>query len=308
MRSFLLTAFGTLLYIFSNAQVLTDSTLVFTAYWNKGDVFKYRVNFSDQSVGVTTSTKKAYDFDVKLTVVDSTDTSYTLEWAYTNAKIDNKLTEVEQAFAQVMQSYTCRYVVTEFGDFVSVLNWEEIRDRFSQGIDKIAMDSDLPDSSKVQLKAAMKTQFTTQDQIELFVSQDILQFHYLYAGILNINESETYDKGYVNPFIQNSFSGKETFTVLEIDQKKMTAEVNINAILAEKEAKAFLLDYMDELKVALKITEELTPDMIPAFSISENYNYSLDIYDGIILSFDYVRKGKSGPQERILSYRYTLLK
>lgn len=154
MRAFLLLAF-TFFHLFACAQkkkapVSSGIKVPVTINWAKGETSYLKVIKSEENVSANEYYKIKTNYDVRLKVLEKTDTSYTMEWTYTTADatvedyqlrgaiirladedklkdVVNKLLESSEESAVGMKVI---YTTNEYGEFLEVINRDEIRDAY----------------------------------------------------------------------------------------------------------------------------------------------------------------------------------
>ena len=285
---YFILSFNICLGYHSSAQIINDSTFAFTAYWAKGDIFYFNVNYSEEYSAKDGQIKKvSYDYSVMLEVTDSLNDAYILDWTYYDFKNIKSDREIDNVFIELLNNKVIRYKVDEFGGFIEFVNWEKYRDMTLNSLEKLTSYIALSDSVKNKVKNIIYTTVSTKDKFENFFSQEINLLHYLCGVELPINKTETYVKDYINPFFNGYFSGEQSIGVIELDKEKLTSKVDINAGLSKEYAKLLIYGYMMEFKDSLNITEEITLDKIPDYSISEIYRYKLNIDYGQVMYLYY---------------------
>lgn len=73
------------------SQSLTDSTIAMIAFWSIDDEVVYEFTEVEDKLSKGEKTVKTTTYDVVMTVVDSTENSYSLKWEYENYVIDYEL-------------------------------------------------------------------------------------------------------------------------------------------------------------------------------------------------------------------------
>lgn len=293
----------------SHSQVLTDSLLTLTSYWSKGDIMQYHVKQTQEK----SNTKKgntSMEYDMTIEVIDETDTSYTLVVHYDNYLFSGKQKLMEEILSKLTfaDDFQLTYQVSEFGDFLQVLNWEEVSKVVIKSIDEfVAIDDNLTDEEKQHLKFTIHQQVSTQEQIEAFFTQDLKQLHYLFGISLSLHQADVYEKYYVNPYMEEFFVGEEQFNVVSIDTNNMTAQVLIKAKLPEENTKKLMEDYMNKIARDMGSDEQVPEDMVPLMSISERSTYQLDINTGIVLRYQYSKTINVKEESTTLNVQYQLV-
>src|SRR5690606_26923302 len=79
------------------------------------------------------------------------------------------------------------YATDEFGSFVEVVNWKEIRNYMMKGIDILKDDIRVHDAQEKILQQVELT-FSTKEAIEAIAIKDIQQFHNFHGGKYKLGE------------------------------------------------------------------------------------------------------------------------
>lgn len=182
--------FTLILIVFaSNAfgQILDDSTAQVIGYWHKGDKQSYVVSLQEIKLKETdTTSNETLTYDVDITVLDSTESSYTIEWYYHNYN-----TSAEDDLArQMVSTFEALKVVIEtdeLGSFKTVKNWEEVRDHMKVGLHQIRkVFKGNPKADQIFEQMAAK--FTTKEAIESVAIQDVQQFYTYHGGLYVLDD------------------------------------------------------------------------------------------------------------------------
>ncbi len=294
----------------TNAQVLTDSTLIVTSYWEIGDVFTYNVAQQETRIKGKKESLVNTSYTMQLEVTRASNSSYTMECTYTNFATDAKLSKEEKNIIDLYDGLMVRYKVSEFGDFLDVLNWKEIRS-MAEDIVKATVAGKvdtLSDSTVDMLLNLTMAQFSTKDQIETFLIQDIRQLHYLHRLIISRVNENTYEKYYVNPFMDEHFSGVESHTIEDIDKFDQTAIVIVRAELPKENTNKLMRDYMINLVENLGgSASDVKDEDIPVYSIRESSRYTIDYDLGVVEKLSYKKKTSGQDNSTAISYKYKLI-
>lgn len=170
------------------AQInMEDSTAQAISYWSKGEKQTYAMSLQRVKVkGTDTTSNELMTYDVDITVLDSTENSYTLEWFYYNYKSNttNELLKKMNALAEDIK------VVIEtdaLGVFKSVKNWQEVRDYVKKALAPMRDEF----KSVAQLKQMMdqvEAMYTSKQAIESMAIQDVQQFHTFHGAKYTLGE------------------------------------------------------------------------------------------------------------------------
>jgi len=170
------------------AQIdMTDSTAQVISYWEKEDKEIYSVTYDKIKLnGDDTTSRVSTTYDVEITVINATDTSYTIQWDYKNFDFSN-VDATDKKLLSLSKDMKVIYATDEFGSFVEVVNWKEIRNYMMKGIDILKDDIRVHDAQEKILQQVELT-FSTKEAIEAIAIKDIQQFHNFHGGKYKLGE------------------------------------------------------------------------------------------------------------------------
>lgn len=130
-----------------NAQIEpSDSTMQVVGYWSKGEKQNYSVTQNKFKLNkADTVSKETMTFNVQVTILDSTDKNYKIEWLYSNYKATGNQ-QSNQLLAELISLYNNMKIIiltNEMGEFQSVENWKDIQTAMNQAIDIMKKNTNL---------------------------------------------------------------------------------------------------------------------------------------------------------------------
>ena len=217
MRKVLLLSIILILSFKVKGQInVKDSTVQVIGYWDlnekqsfKASYEKYKIKESD----TTFSIKSTYEVDI--TIKDSTSNSYEIEWFYKNYKIesDNRLVE---KLSKIAENMSVNIKTDEFGAFVEVKNWEEIKKYILKATSVMKEElKNVPNIDKIIEQTSMI--YSTKEGIEANAIKDIQQFYSFHGGKYKLNEKLTGELQTRNNYGGKPFDTKVDVTLDEID-------------------------------------------------------------------------------------------
>lgn len=130
----------TVLIITSDVFSQIDSTKVaFVSYWSIGDSYDFKVSKIKQQWKEDKLIKdQKQDYIANFTVIDSTDTSYTINWSYEN-DLENTYNIPEELLNEFSKYKLTeiKYKTSEVGDLIEILNWKEVGEIMNKMFDDI---------------------------------------------------------------------------------------------------------------------------------------------------------------------------
>ncbi|MEO1518836.1 MAG: hypothetical protein AAFV95_27725 [Bacteroidota bacterium] len=191
MKKEMLGLFMLMMAMTANGQMnFQDSSAQVISYWDLGEKYEYSVTL--QKLKYTekdTSSNETITYDVEVSVIDSTENSYTVRWHYKNFTSDSK-NPIVQKLTAISEDIAVDIKLDELGAIQSVANWEEVRDYMAESIDSVRSEfGQLPALEKAF--AQMKNTYSTKASIEAGAIRDVLQFHNFHGGRYILNEEAT---------------------------------------------------------------------------------------------------------------------
>lgn len=159
------------------AQInLSDSSVQVINYWDKKEKQTYHITTHKYKIkDADTTSRETMQYDVEVTVKDSTAKSYTIEWFYKNYQVDSD-NEITKKMMAASESMKVVFKTDELGAFVEVINWQEVRDMIKESLKKLAKESSsIPNFNEVLQQ--VEGMFSSKESIESAAIRDIQQFH-----------------------------------------------------------------------------------------------------------------------------------
>lgn len=170
---------------------LADSTVKVISYWNKGDTHTYKVIKTDlRSKNEAVIANDSTVFNIELSVIDSTATSYTVQALYKNYEVYKS--NIKQELPEVTEGLKIVYNTNEYGEFQEVVNWEEVRDYSNTSLDIIIdaykKNGIMTDDEIGKVKNLISATFSTKEAIETVIAVDIQQLHQFHGSVYKLGE------------------------------------------------------------------------------------------------------------------------
>lgn len=176
--------------LFSNiyGQInMEDSTAQVITYWNIGERQHYLM--SQQNIQIKDSdtiSNELITYEVDITVLDSTENRYTVEWFYRNFQ-SNSTNPFSQKMARLAEDVKVVIELNELGVFQGVKNWEEIRDYMHGLLNPLLEDfKEMPQF--VDVINQWMSLYSSKEAIEASAILDILQFHNFHGAMYKLGK------------------------------------------------------------------------------------------------------------------------
>ncbi|MDR1760917.1 MAG: hypothetical protein LBR55_00560, partial [Bacteroidales bacterium] len=164
MKKLLLAGFLCLTLINVRCQILNDSTAQVVAYWNKGDKQQYMLTHEQLVIkDADTLSRTFHKYDIDITIIDSTATSYTSNWFYHNYEVQAG-NEIAKLLSTLNNDLNVQVVTNEMGVFQEIKNWKEVRDFILKGTKQLKKQlTSIPNSDKII--AQIEAMYSTKESI-----------------------------------------------------------------------------------------------------------------------------------------------
>jgi hypothetical protein len=166
---------------------MNDSTVQVVTYWDKGEKQNYTVSAEKIKIkGSDTTSREIMSYDVEVTVLDSTDKSYTIQWHYKNIETSNT-NPLFLKLVNITKDMKVIFKTDEVGTFVEVVSWKEIKGLIHKAVTALSEEVKyIPEMDKI-LKQIEAT-YSTKEAIESTSIKDIQQFHTFHGGKYKLGE------------------------------------------------------------------------------------------------------------------------
>jgi len=183
---------STLTFVFLFVISITSAQISVqtVAYWELNEEYSYSGLYSNYKVkdqDTSYTSKTSYDINVK--ILDVTDSTYTVEWLYSNHKLIEG-TEIVKKLTETNDTIRVIFKTDELGAFVELINLEEILqsydDKFSRLSDKYSSEKSL-----VQKINSAKEFFSNPTYVKNNSIKDLVAFYTFHGGKYDLNEEYT---------------------------------------------------------------------------------------------------------------------
>lgn len=265
---------GTLL----NAQnVITDSSTTIIGYWDKGDVFNFNLSQKKESLknNKIVSTERSGS-KVRLTVAEAGTDFYILNWQYISIVPDE--TQAIDSFMLTLQKTTesidFKYKTSELGEFIELINWEEVRNAGLKILDDLT-EEEKKDKKFLSILAEIKKVFSTKESIEQLIARDVQLLHNVFGGEYILNKKIIAPAELPNFLGGNPFPAVLTLEMTKLNPVNKSCHINFNLVLNEEKV-------TEELNAWAEKAGKPKDSKIPTIKISDDYNFEVDLKKGMI--------------------------
>lgn len=284
-----------ILNISTNLFSQIDTTKVsFVSYWSIGDSYDFKVSKIKQQwkEGELTKDQKQ-DYVANFTVIDSTETSYTINWSYENDlgstyKIPEKLLDRFSKY----KITEIKYKTSELGDLIEILNWKEVGETMNSMFDDIIeVLGDKDEKKKDALKTAMnpfKEIYSSKQGVEELVLKELQYFHFPMGLEYDITEPLLYDEELPNMLGGKPIKAKTKLYFENVDFEESFCVIKQEMNLDINDTKKMLNQLLKQMKLGDKEMKKALKTAV--FEIKDRNVYEYYYYPGIPHRIETVRE------------------
>jgi len=230
------------------AQV-DSSSVPFVAYWHIGDTYTFSVNKSYEQINENGKViGDSLEYKARFKVLDSTETSYTIQWSFLDNKylpifVDDSIKHLTPELAELEVIYK----TSETGEFIGILNWEEIASKFNSYYSQLLLVTNK--NSKLQNKvlsqiSPIKNAIKSKAGIEQFVFKELTYFHFPFGAVLPTNQAFYYEDEFPNIFGGDPLRGNSKVEFELVDYDEEYCRFRQNSFVNQEDAKQMLIAFI----------------------------------------------------------------
>lgn len=275
---------------FIQAQETDTLNIAFIAYWEVGDSYDFKItNYSMEWKHEELTKNDSIEHFANFKVIDSTETTYKIEWTLKNgmtnvSKAINdqlKLLKIDKKYSLYnTEEVKVIYETTEFGDFLHILNWEELAERATQEMDEVLKQTELFKRLRlIELLSPYQEIFSTQEGVEQLLMPELQIFHYLLGSEFNPMEEFEFEQEYPGLVSENTLTAESVISFEEVDYENYFCVLKEESFLNQES----VADHLDIMMKKMKIPEDEV-DEIVAYAEYDIYDlsyYNFFYYPGV---------------------------
>ncbi|MCC6413768.1 MAG: hypothetical protein IT270_19120 [Saprospiraceae bacterium] len=269
-----------------------DSIVQVVAYWRLGESQHYMLTTDKYRVeGTDTILRRKVYFDIDVVVTDSSEHSYTMEWRYRRPDLAGIDDRVMVDYMELYKNHKVVVKTDEYGNFLSVENWEEIRDNLQQGIKNLLLTSQTPDHI---MFTEIGPNIGTRAAIENAFIKDIRTFYAFFGEVLKLDEYVVRESKIPNLFGGTAFDGELEVELGEIDFAEQTAIFRSWQTADPDQVALAVAEFLEKKAPDLNDKAVTDPGNVPLASIEERSAAKIHCPSGWILYSSFVREANLG--------------
>jgi len=297
-----------LLFISHNlsAQINTkDSSVQVISYWDLGEKQSYDISLQTIKYReADTLSNELLTYTVDVSVVDSTEDSYIIQWRYYNYQT-NSSNPILAKFFTAADDITVEIELDELGAIKGVNNWEEVSAYMAKSLDELKTElNSIPGLDKIFEQ--MESMYSTKESIEASAIQDAQQFHNFHGAAYKLGEileGEILTPNLYYP--EQPFDTKITVSLDEINAEDWNYVVRSSQEVDVDQLTETTFNYLSKLSENMGQTPLKREDMKSVshktFTASRIHNTGWVIYS--ILTKEVESGGMTQIEERIMELK-----
>jgi hypothetical protein len=186
------------------------------SYYSKNQISNYSIVQEKFSVYKNdTSLIDAVSFNVETSVLEATDTSYTLQWLYKHIETNSNLID-HQKLMMALKNLKVIYTINKQGVFTALIN----RNELGHNIYFATNDVNINTTNSLYSTENTKPLFSVYEQaaiIEHNIISSILQFHTFFGDHYRLNEELVIERNTLNILQPKDYNAEVTIGLQEIN-------------------------------------------------------------------------------------------
>ena len=139
-----------------------ENGIAVVGYFCKNDTMTYRQTYNKYTIQENdTTVSESYEEEFMIVVTDSTSDGYKMKYiplSFTLNEADTITSLMTNAMRRLMQSVVCEFTIDELGQFKSITNWREIRDKLKKGVKTMcdSLYSTIPEIDSIMSRKSLE--------------------------------------------------------------------------------------------------------------------------------------------------------
>ena len=290
-KAFLLSV---LMALTAGAFCQDDTTSVsYVAYWSVGDSYDFTVRkTSKQWTGDSLTKDEISEYTANFEVVDSTDTSYTVVWTYSNELINTW--DIPEEMMNELAKYELNevvYTTTELGEFIGIENWEELsemmRSMFNDVFRIMAKGSESDFDNLMEAARPFLEMYSSKEGIEQMVLPELKLFHFPFGAMIPVGDTVRYEDQFPNLLGGDPIRADARIWFEEVDFDDERSVLVQESRLNREDTMTFLREILSRMGAA---GEDMTRVLQEAVYTIDTFNtYDFYYYPGVPVKIDFNR-------------------
>jgi len=269
-----------MLFVSTSLFGQSDTTKVaFVAYWSVGDVYNFKITkINQQWKAEKLMTDQKQEYTAKFTVLDSTDTSYTISWIYENDL--GSTYEIPEKLMSRFAKYKLteiKYKTSEVGEFLEILNWKEVSEMMNNMFDDVVEvigDGDKNRTSKLEKALEpLKKVYSSKQGIEQIILKELSYIHFPMGVQFDTTEPFKYEEELPNMFGGAPIKAKSKITFESVDFDEGFCVMKQEMTLDPESTKSLLMEMFSKMKLNEKELKEAFKTAVVSITDNNRFEY-----------------------------------
>jgi hypothetical protein len=221
-----------------------DSSVQAVVYWLKNDTAKYHCIYEKLNVtGKDTQWVFQMEYDVAVTVVDSTKEGYEVAWHYSPVKTASGNPLLDK-ITQKAYGITAKVKLDENGAFVELVNWKQIQLYMEEVFHSIV--NEMPPTARDVLEQ-MKAQYASKSAVEESAIKYLIQLHYFYGLKYEMNAPIQVNSKQAHQGSADPLDATLTLLLEEMDVEEESYTLSMEEVINPEQLTAATINYLKQL-------------------------------------------------------------
>ncbi len=271
-----------------------DTTSVsYVAYWSVGDSYDFSVRkTSRQWSGDSLTKDDISEYTGNFEVTDSTETSYTVVWTFSN-ELSNTWDIPDELLSELAKYEITEvvYTTTEMGEFTGIGNWKELgemmRSMFTD-IFRIMSDGSQENFDRMMDLARPVTEmYSTKEGVEQLAFPELMLFHFPFGAMITVGDTIQYDDQFPNLLGGDPIRAEARLWFEEVDFEEERSVLMQESKLNPDDTKAFLRSFFERTVVDDADLSKALDEAVYEIDTRNRYDYYY--YPGVPVKIDFNR-------------------
>lgn len=253
-------------------EVIPDSSINCIAFWKNGESKTYLITRIKEKLEFgQIKSKTDLSYEVQISVIDSTDSSYTIQWiSFLNSSI-NQPSGASMTSPSLPIGMKILFTTSETGAFKSLQNWKDIRDFYVKMLE-LSLPKTIDSAGRAAVDKSLLL-FSTKETAESMLIKEVQLFHSPYGYEYSLDEV-IMPAQVPTPLSKEPLPSIMRFRAYEPrqgdDHFSLTIEQDIDKAGAEK----LIKDLLGQRNPKDQSLQE-TMDLITRFEIKDSSHYQI---------------------------------
>jgi hypothetical protein len=275
----------------------TESSVNIMPHWKNNETHSVKIKSTTTDNNNGKAQNYISTFDAKFIVKEASDSSYKVEWTYTNSKLADNEPVIENQITAKLINTKLLIKLSAVGRFLELLNIDEVKIKANKVIDELIANSAANPTMNTQYKAA-KQLIASKQGLEIALLKQIKFYNFSFGFNYKLNFVQTNSIKFPNPLGGQPLDAVEKVQLTKLDTKNSVCTIETNKIIDGKTLKTSVIDYVKKLTNS---NPQAIDEMNKAsLEMTESSMQQIDFSKGIIQKSFFKRTMNLGFQNRII--------